>query len=100
MLTLDKLIAPAYYEAWNDITSGKVTEPWMIGGRYAGKSAFAATIIGARTAAKGMEDVHSTVFRRHHVDLEDSVLSEINIALSEERLSLDRLFTSRRTLFG
>ena len=92
MLTLDKLIAPAYYEAWNDITSGKVTEPWMIGGRYAGKSAFVATNIGARTAAKGMEDVHSTVFRRHHVDLEDSVLSEINIALSEERLSLDRLF--------
>lgn len=96
MKTLFQLIAPAYYELWNDVQSGRVTEPWAIGGRYAAKSATAALILGARTAAKGMEDMHSTIFRRHHIDLEDSVLSEINIALSADRLDIDKLFYVKR----
>ena len=92
MPTLEKLIPPAYYEAWNDIISGQVTEPWIEGGRYAGKSRFIANVIGAKTASKGFEDIHSTVFRKHHVDLEDSVLNEISIALSPVSLDIERLF--------
>jgi phage terminase large subunit len=90
-ISLERLIAPAYYEQWNDIMSGRVTESWGIGGRYAGKSAFAAIVAGAKIAAKGNELIHETVFRRHHVDLEDSVLSEFNTAL-RDRLAIDKLF--------
>ena len=96
MKSLYQLIAPAYYEMWNDVQSGRVTEPWLIGGRYAAKSATAAIVLGARTAAKGMEDMHTTIFRRHHIDLEDSVLSEMNIALGPDRLDIDRLFYIKR----
>ena len=96
MKPLNQLIAPPYYRAWNDIISGKTTEAWLEGGRYAGKSAFAAIVLGARHTAQGNEDMHATVFRKHHVDLEDSVLAEISTAFGEERLDISHLFYVKR----
>jgi len=95
MKPLEQLIAPVYYEPWNDMVTGKTTEAWFPGGRYSAKSSFAATYTGGRTTSAGNEDCHAVVFRKHHVDLKGSVLNELKIALGEDRLAADYLFDTR-----
>ena len=96
MLSLDKLIAPVYYEPWNNIIAGDASEIWLPGGRYSAKSSFTAIVISAMMSAKGNEDNHATVFRKHHTDLEGSVVNEIRIALGGERLGLDYLYDFKK----
>lgn len=93
MITLDRLIAPIYYEPWNDIMTGAVSEAILPGGRLSAKSSFAATVLGAMMSAQGNEIDHATVFRKHHVDLKGSVMNEIGISL--DRMEIRRLYESR-----
>lgn len=95
MAGIESIIAPVYYEPWNDINTGSTTEAWFPGGRYSAKSSFAAIYCGARMAARGFEDCHATVFRKHHVDLKGSVLNEMKIALGDDRLGIDYLYEQR-----
>lgn len=95
MKPLTQLIAPVYYEPWNDIITGKTTEAWFPGGRYSAKSSFAAIFAGSKATSQGFEDCHATVFRKHHVDLKGSVMNEIKIALGEDRLASDYLFEDK-----
>lgn len=90
--SIDKLIAPVYYEPWNDAVSGKATELWLPGGRYSAKSSFASVLIAAMMNSQGNEDTHATILRKHHVDLLDSVVNEMKTALGEDRLDLMRLY--------
>lgn len=93
MATLEELTAPIYYEPWNDIITKKITEAWFPGGRYSGKSGFAAFVISCLLMNKGNEQCHAVVLRKHHVDLKGSVLNEIKIAIS--RLGCDKYFIDR-----
>lgn len=81
-VALEDLIAPAYYEAWNDCLRGGVSEQWFPGGRHSGKSTFVARLIVTHLLSAGNEMCHAVVFRKHQTDLRDSVYSEIQQAIS------------------
>ena len=87
---LENHIAPAYYEAWNDAVIDLTDEMWFPGGRHSGKSTFIAKVLTALMNAKGNEQCHAVVFRKHHVDLKGSVVAELTSALRE--YGLDRLW--------
>lgn len=78
--SLTDLIAPAYYEPWNDGVTGAATELWMPGGRYSGKSTYIARAIMAMMSGKGFEECHCAAFRKHQVDLRESVYTEFELA--------------------
>lgn len=82
MPNLVDLIPRAYYEAWNDTVSGAVTESLFAGGRYSGKSTYIARCIAAMMCARGFEKCHAVVFRRHQVDLRESVYTEMELAIN------------------
>ena len=75
------LLPPAYFEAFRDAATGAVQELWLPGGRYSGKSTFVARCIAALEATRGFEDCHAACFRRHQVDIRESIGTELQLAV-------------------
>ena len=75
------LLPPAYFEAFRDAATGAVQELWLPGGRYSGKSTFVARCIAALEATQGFEDCHAACFRRHQVDIRESIGTELQLAV-------------------
>ena len=83
MKTIQQLIAPVYYEAWNDLVSEAVPEMWFAGGRYSAKSSFVSIAMIAGLCAAGNETAHAVCFRKHKEDLRDSVFHQLEWAILE-----------------
>ncbi len=87
---IDELIAPVYFEAWNDFVSGSASEQWFAGGRYSAKSSFVSIALVAGLCAVGNEMKHAACFRKHKEDLRDSVYNQVEWAILE--MGLEREF--------
>ena len=81
MTSIRDLLPPAYFEAFRDAATGAVQELWLPGGRYSGKSTFVARCIAALEATRGFEDCHAACFRRHQVDIRESIGTELQLAV-------------------
>lgn len=84
------LIAPRYYEIWNDGVRERFDEQWLAGGRFCGKSVYWARFLVANLCAKGNEMCHAVCFRKQQTDLKDSVYAEVSTAIRE--MGLEFLF--------
>lgn len=90
--TLEELIAPIYFEPWNDFVAETTPEMWFSGGRYSAKSSFVSIAIIAGMCASGNENAHAVCFRKHKEDLRDSVYNQLEWAILEMGLGWDFKF--------
>lgn len=97
MTSIRDLLPPAYFEAFRNAATGAVQELWLPGGRYSGKSTFVARCIAALEATKGFEDCHAACFRRHQVDIRESIGTELQLAV--DALGVGGLWAVRHSPF-
>jgi len=93
MTNIYDLIAPAYYELYEDMKAGKHREYWLKGGRGSCKSSFVAIAILRGILAD--RDCNAVVYRRVAATLKDSVCAVFGWAV--DRLGLSRYFRMKRS---
>lgn len=93
-ISYDKLFAPVYYQAWNDIVEGKFSEFWFRGGRGSCKSSFISLVIilGIMTDS----EANAVVFRKVGSDIRDSVFEQISWAI--DQLGVRHLWEENKSL--
>ena len=93
-ISYEKLFAPVYYQAWNDIVEGKYREYWFKGGRGSCKSSFISLciILGLMTD----RNANAVVFRKIGSDIRDSVFEQILWAI--DQLGVSHLWESNKSL--
>lgn len=93
-ISYEKLFAPIYYQAWNDIVEGKYREYWFKGGRGSCKSSFISLciILGLMTD----KNANAVVFRKVGSDIRDSVFEQILWAI--DQLGVAHLWESNKSL--
>lgn len=88
------LIAPVYYEAWNDIFDHKYSEYWFKGGRMSCKSSFISLVIVLGIMLD--KDANAVCFRKVGSDIRDSVFEQILWAI--DKLGVNHLWEPNKSL--
>ena len=93
-ISYEKLFAPVYYQAWNDIFDGKYREFWFRGGRGSCKSSFISLVIilGIMTDP----EANAVVFRKIGSDIRDSVFEQLSWAI--DQLGVRHLWEENKSL--
>ncbi len=99
-MDITSLIAPCYYEAYNDFWAETYREQWFAGGRGSGKSSFISILVVLGVMAH--PEASAICFRKIGSDLKDSVYNQIVWAIdmlgltSEFRYGLSPLKITRK----
>lgn len=93
-ISYEKLFAPVYYQAWNDIVLGLYREFWFKGGRGSCKSSFISLVIilGIMTDP----EANAVVFRKIGSDIRDSVFEQLSWAI--DQLGVRHLWEENKSL--
>lgn len=93
-ISYDKLFAPVYYGAWNDIVKGEHWEYFFRGGRGSCKSSFISLvlILGIMTD----KEANAVVFRKVGSDIRDSVFEQLSWAI--DKLGVRHLWEENKSL--
>jgi phage terminase large subunit len=93
-ISYEKLFAPIYYQAWNDIVERKYWEFWFKGGRGSCKSSFISLVLILGI----MSDIeaNAVVFRKVGSDIRDSVFEQILWAI--DQLGVSHLWEANKSL--
>lgn len=95
-ITIDyrDLIAPCYYEAWNDILDHKFSEYWFKGGRMSCKSSFISIVIVLGIMAD--PEANAVAFRKVGSDIRDSIFEQFLWAI--DKLGVNHLWEANKSL--
>lgn len=88
MVSLDRVIAPSFYELHNDMKKGLNVEYWLKGGRGSTKSSFVSVEILLGIVSD--PEANAIVFRRYQNELRETVYGQIEWAAN--KLEIAHLF--------